>query len=241
MLMRVSVVVISLCLLLLRAGEAIAAAQAPTLVVQLPPALKASAAIAEARSLKLSTKGTCDENTITFANLLPDTAYDIQVTLVDGSILQGVDMGWYDLEPAKGKEPLDEDDYKQITEMYFGHEGFENKRNLLRLNGTHERATLLAELIRDKEFHSDKGGEIIWRVELWYFKNQHGGWEKIAQQNKVLRRERFTSKPQYDQTVGKLKWEPELGGIRIGKDEGKKTVTVSLEKKAFKPAAAKEE
>jgi hypothetical protein len=134
-------------------------------------------------------------------------------------VLQGVDMGWYGDEPLTGDvKPMDEDDRKQIQELFDGIKAFENKRKMLLISGNHERVTILAELIRDTAFYSDKGGEIIWRIELWYFKNQHGGWEKIAQANKVLRRERFTKKEDFEKATA-TKWIVELGGIKLAKDE----------------------
>ena len=49
---------------------------------------------------------------------------------------------------------------------------------------------MLVELMRTKEFYSS-AGKIIWRVELWYFEYNHGGWERMANQERVLRRERI--------------------------------------------------
>jgi len=196
------------------------------LVVQAPEGVQA--AVATARQLKLDCRGTIEGRVITFANLLPDTPYDIRLTLADGTILQGADMSWYSPEPVKADvQPLDDDDRKQIREVFEGVKAFENRRNMLLLAGNHDRATVLAELIRDSGFHSSRGDEVIWRVELWYFKNQHGGWERISQQNKVLRRERFASKQEFTRQTGKLKWLAELGGIRVGKD---RTASLTLPK-----------
>ncbi|MCY2952297.1 MAG: hypothetical protein NTU53_10010 [Planctomycetota bacterium] len=92
---------------------------------------------------------------------------------------------------------------------------------MLLLAGNHDRVVILAELIRDTDFHSAVGNEIIWRIELWYFKNQHGGWERVTQSNKVLRRERFKSRDDYISATAKLKYLPALGGLRLKKDESK--------------------
>ncbi len=81
-------------------------------------------------------------------------------------------------------------------------------------------------LQRDKDFVGNTGDEIVWRIELWYFKNQHGGWEAVAQQNKVLRRERFKTREAYRSATEKLKWTPELGGIRIAKDQPRLKITL---------------
>jgi hypothetical protein len=82
------------------------------------------------------------------------------------------------------------------------------------LKGNHNRAVMLVTEERTSAFHSDKGDEIIWRPELWYFQNNHGGWEKVLQTDRVLRRERFTTQKEYHAVVDKLKWVAELGGLK---------------------------
>jgi hypothetical protein len=211
------------------------------LVLETPTDVKVASAIAVAPQMKLETAGTVAGSKITFANLLPATRYDIRLTLANGQVLQGADLSWYSDEPLPNNaRPMDDDDRKQIQDLFDGIKGFENKRTMLLISGNHERATVLAELIRDTAFHSDKGGEIIWRIELWYFKNQHGGWEKIAQTNKVLRRERFTKKEEFEKASA-TKWLAELGGIRVAKDE-KKLVKLLLKPPpaAKKPAEGEE-
>lgn len=199
-----------------------------TLVVVLPENAKPQAAKALAPLLKLETPGNVAGSRITFANLLPETRYDLQITLADGTILQGVDLGWYSDEPAKpDTPPLDDDDRQQLKELFEGVKAFENKRQLLLLAGNHDRVTILAELIRDTPFHSAKSGEIIWRIELWYFKNQHGGWERVAQSNKVLRRERFASAQEFQRQTSRLRWLPALGGLRLAKTDPPKTLTLT--------------
>ena len=51
---------------------------------------------------------------------------------------------------------------------------FTNKNRVLWMAADHKHATLLVELIRDSDFHSDAGGEMVYRVELWYFENYFG-------------------------------------------------------------------
>jgi hypothetical protein len=190
-----------------------------TLEVRIPEGKRIKSAVAAATGLKMETKGQPAGNIAMFAKLLPQTAYDIIITLEDGVTWRTVDMSWYVQTGARKSEEMDDDDRKQIQELFDGIKGFENKRKMLAMRGDHDRAVVLAELIRDSAFHSDKGGEIIWRVELWYFQNQHGGWEKVPQQNKVLRRERFTSREQFEKEAQCLRWIPMNGPIRIEKDE----------------------
>jgi hypothetical protein len=159
--------------------------------------------------------GTIRDHTITFAEPLPGSAYEAQLTLADGTVLQGVDMGWYSRVPDKpNADPLDDDDRQQMTDVLKKVLSFYNVNELTLLKGNHNRAVMLVRLERSSAFHSDKGDEVIWRPELWYFENHHGGWEKVQQTDRVLRRERFTTHADYHAVVDKLKWVPELGGLK---------------------------
>lgn len=221
----------SLCgvaLLLLIAARA-APAMAGDLVIQLPEKTAIKSAVVAAQDQKREIDGKVDGSHITFADLRPGTSYDVRVTLADGAILQGVDLAWYTAEPPdKDAAPLDADDRKQIAAIVQDIPGFYNKRDLLHLRGDHTRATALLRLVRDKDFYNGKG-EIIWRIELWYFKNEAGGWAAIAQQNKVLRRERFKNAESYKDATAMIRWIPGLGGIRVPSDKGAAT-TVEVTK-----------
>lgn len=214
------------CLLGLFLLPSLARAAGVELVVELPKDLKVKEAQAVVPQMKLEQAGSIKGNTITFANLLPNTAYNVKLTLPDGVVLQGVDMSWYDLEPAKpNARDLTDDDREEIRSIVQDVQSFYNKSTILRLTGTHDRAVGLVELVRDKDFHAGKG-EVIWRVELYYFKFQAGGWEKVSQQNKVLVRERFKTNAAYQEALRKARWVPELGGLRIGKDETGRRITL---------------
>jgi len=193
----------------------------------LPEGKQVKSAVATAPLLKLDVEGKVDGQSVTFAKVLPDTAYNVRVTLTDGTILQGVDLGWYNEELAKADAgDMDKDDREQIRAIVQDVPGFYNKRDFLMLQGDHDRAVALLRLVRDKGFVNDKGGEVIWRIELWYFKNQLGGWEAVQQQNKVLRRERFTSTAARKAVEGPIRWMPRLGGLIVPKNDAARTVII---------------
>ena len=201
-------------------GVALAARAAGVdLSVEIPQKMNVKSAVAEQRDAKLQTAGQIQGQKIVFHNLLPDTPYDLALTLADGTVLQGVDMSWYNEEPAKADAgAMTDDDREQIRAVLQDIKDFMNRKDIVRLSGDHSRAVLLCQLIRDRDFHADKGGEIIWRIELWYFKNDYGGWGKISQVNKVLRRERFTDAAAFAAATKKIQWTPQLGGVQAGKD-----------------------
>ena len=203
-------------------------ARGEDLVIQLPADAKAVSAKAENLSLKLTAAGKAEGPIVRFTKLLPGTAYDVSITLADGTVLQGVDMQWYNQEPVDPqKEPLTDDDRTEIAELVKPDKDFFNKQEILHLAGDHNRATALVKMARDRAFHSDKGGEIICRFDLWYFRFEAGGWMKIQQGQKMLRRDRFDSTQAYEKAIGPIRWVPELGGITIAKGAEPKTVTLT--------------
>lgn len=209
---------------LLWGGIAIAA-EGGSLKVELPVGTKVSSAAAVATAMKLETAGKIDGTSITFDKLLPETPYDIRLTLADGTTVQGVDLGWYNEEETRPDAgPLTDDDRKEMLGI-ISIPDFYNKHDILMYQGDHSRAATLVQLVRDKDFYAG-GGQVIWRVEVYYFKNQHGGWEKIAQTNKILRRERFKTHDLFKSTTDKIKYLAALGGLKLDKNQSEKTVKI---------------
>jgi hypothetical protein len=213
------------------------------IVVKLPDSMHAKSGNATIRAMKVDSPGTVGKsNEVIFEKLTSDTPYDLSITLTDGRVLQGIDLGWLDEEPPnKEAGPLTDDDRNEMMKIMNGVKSFYDHQDILLLRGDHDRATALVQLVRDREFYADKGGEIIWRIELYYFKFQYGGWEKVMQANKVLRRERFHSKAEYQQATEKIRWTPELGGVSVPKDKSSVTIEISDKPPATQPKKSEEE
>ncbi len=192
-------------------------ARAASVVVHFPPSTHITTAVATAsKGGPTTTNGTVAGDTVTFAGLSPGTAYDAHVTLADGTVLQGVDLSWYSrVLDRPDADPLTDDDRQQMSAVLAQVLSFFNHTDLLLVRGTHNRAVALVDLRRDSAFHSDKGDEVIWRPEVWYFENHHGGWEKVQQTDRNLRRERFATAAAYHAAVDPLRWVPELGGLKV--------------------------
>jgi hypothetical protein len=191
-------------------------ARGDSITINLPADLKVDKAVATTeKEPKASIDGEIRGATIGFTDPKPGLAYEVQLTLKDGTVLQGVDMGWYSRVPDKpNAEPITDDDKSQMTAVFTAGAQFFNVQQCTILKGNHNRAVMLVTEERMSKFHSDTGDEVIWRPELWYFENDHGGWEKVLQTDRVLRRERFTTEKDYHAVVDKLKWVPELGGLK---------------------------
>ena len=191
-----------------------AAEKAGTLKLVLPAETRISSATAVASGPKIECAGVIDHSSITFEKLLPETAYDVRLSLADGTTIQGVNLDWYNEEEASADAgPVTEGDREEIQKI-SSIDSFYDKHDLLQLKGSHDREVVLVQFVRDKDFYAGTG-QVIWRVELNYFKNQHGGWERIAQQNKIIRRERFKTHDEFTKAVEKIKfvgaWRPETG------------------------------
>ncbi len=132
------------------------------------------------------------------------TTYDLKLKLTDGREIEGIDLDICDarmMELAearrkqlglKAEEPhkFASEDVKALQDYVKDLKDFMELRRVLYIAGHGRRATMLVELMRNREFH-ESGGKLVWRVELWYFDYQHGAWERTANQEIILRRERI--------------------------------------------------
>lgn len=194
-----------------------------TLHVSVADSTRIVSATAEAEGTGVQTKGVVRDGLVVFEKLLPETPYQLRLELRDGTVMQGVDLGWYaPLTDTTPSGELDASGREEIAAIITKVPQFYSRSEMLRLNGNARRATALVQLIRDTAFHGDKAGEIIWRVELWYFEYQAGGWARVSQQNVVLRRERFRDRAAFERATSKLRWMPELGGLRLREGETRK-------------------
>jgi len=141
-----------------------------------------------------------------FSGLPGDATYDLCVRLADGREIEGIDLDFVDsrlvklaaqrrkqlgLAPDRSKK-FTRDDADKILAYARDMEDFMEDRRVLYLKGHGRRATMLIEQMRLRKFVAASGaarpGKIIWRVELWYFLEQRGGWERVANQERMLRR-----------------------------------------------------
>jgi hypothetical protein len=208
------------------------AALAAQVIVNLPDNITAVSTQALAPSPKPGQDGPAtpgvvtDHGAVEFDQLDGATPYDLEITLKDGRILRGVNLNSYDLEPDKPDAgDLTADDHDQIRQLVSDVLSFYNISRILALKGNHNRAVAVVERTRTKAFHSDKGGEAIYRVEIWYFLNEFGGWQEVPQENKVLIRKRLASDADYHASADPMRWLGDLGGVVVGKSA---PVTISI-------------
>jgi hypothetical protein len=126
-----------------------------------------------------------------------------KIVLADGRVLIPLDLTWY-AGGEYGKEPYSDDDLQEIKKILTV-PSFYNQTRILHLAGDKDRVTALMELVRDEQFHAG-GSNVIWRAEIWYFEFENGGWAKVNQQSKVLDRQRFKDRQEYESYVAKQRW-----------------------------------
>ncbi|MGA2266037.1 MAG: hypothetical protein ABSH10_06350 [Phycisphaerae bacterium] len=141
----------------------------------------------------------------TFEGLPGDARYDLVVGLADGRQIEGIDLDFVEQRllnlaeqrrkdlglPPEPPHAFSTADAEEILKFVADLQDFMDIRRVLYVAGRGPRATVLVELMRAREFHASKRGEVIWRVELWYFQYYSGGWQCLANQERVLRRERL--------------------------------------------------
>ncbi len=201
--------------------------RAETLTIQTGDTAVQSAT-ARANASKTSVDATVTKDKVQFDKLLPGERYDVSLQTPTGQQLRLLDVSWYaDLAPEPA-DPMDDDDRAAINEILSGIKAFTNKNTILQLAGDSQHAVAIVELIRDTDFHARSGDEIIWRIEVWYFENQAGGWAKVQQQNRVIERERFKSAEEFEARRKKIQWIGIASGLKITRGEN---ATIGLPKK----------
>ena len=172
-----------------------------------PPALVAKIQAVSRNTLKTFQPAAFDRATgrFRFANMPGDADYDVRVTTTDGRTIEGIDLSWIEARmlalaaqrrkqlnmPPERQESFDLDGARAILKWVEDWKDFMEIKRVLYVNGMGKRATVLVELMRTREFHA-AGGALVWRVELWYMQNEFGGWDRLANSERVLHRARIS-------------------------------------------------
>ena len=140
-----------------------------------------------------------------FKSLPGEASYDVCVKTTDGRELEGIDLDFLDARmlrlaaerrkrlelPPEAPHEFSVEDVNLIVKQLTSLREFMEIHRPLYVEGHGKWATVLIEMMRTRK-HYAGGDRLIWRVELWYMEYRHGGWEKIGNQERVLRRLRVT-------------------------------------------------
>ncbi len=163
--------------------------------------------------------------------------YDLIVETTAGRI-EGVDLSPLESELEKlrrkrvraNPREFSQGDRETIVELITKVKQFENVVRAIYVVGHGDKATALVEKARIQDdqtgkFHSEKGDEAIWRVELWYFRRWFGGWERVSNVEGVLYRQRI---PRSDYNAMNWIFSDKLGGIEVDQAGSSRPVTISI-------------
>jgi hypothetical protein len=156
--------------------------------------------------------GTCAaDGNFTIPKLPCGRVYDVRIETATGW-WEGVNLDYH--TDIRAAPPATADDLKWISDFITKTPEFYNSCRVLWLAADHQHATALVALQRTTAFVNQKPSETIFRIELWYFENDFGGWIKDNNTEQVLLR--------YRGPVGGLPtlWQfvPALGGIKVNAD-----------------------
>jgi hypothetical protein len=160
--------------------------------------------------------GKLDPKTGQFSvNGLPlDKGYDLLIDLTTGARLEGVNLRVKPTDFKDGDPPLikaDEDKLKEITK---GLSKFEDVHEFLAVGGNAQHAAVVVNKLRTKPFYESKPGEVVWRLEVWFFEREEldDPWVKEQDTLFVIHYRERLPKAEYDKKAIAL--DPKLGGLR---------------------------
>ncbi len=142
---------------------------------------------------------------VRFEQLPGGRSYDLVIQTPKGRSIEGIDLSFADSRllrlAEKGRklrdlEPLPahrftREDALEVARFASVQEDFMDWSRTLYVRGHGSLATALVERMRTRAFYAG-AGQVIWRVELWYFQWQGGQWVRLPNQAVVLRRVRTT-------------------------------------------------
>ena len=163
-----------------------------------------------------------------FRDLPGDAAYDLCLVTADGARIEGIDLSWHEERmlrlagerrrqlglAERAEKAFAGQDAQELLKYVRDLKDFADTRRVLCLRGDAERAAMLVEVMRARDFYARKGDEVIWRTELWYFEYHYGGWERVPDVERVLERQRIPGQ-QWEKIT--LAYVPELS-VRISSD-----------------------
>jgi len=144
-----------------------------------------------------------DTGEFVFKDLPGGRKYDLCFETDSGRNIEGINLDFVDARllrlaaarrkqlglPPEGEHAFTKEDVAALKEFVAGMKDFLEQTRVLYIHGHGRRATMIVERMRTREFHAS-GADLLWRVELWYFTHERGGWQRVENQELVLERSR---------------------------------------------------
>ena len=140
--------------------------------------------------------------------------YDVIVDF-KGTRLEGVNMK-VPRSDYEEEQPLSAEDIETITEKALSLNKFEDKVEVLAIDGNIQHAAVLLNKARTKEFYASKPGEMIWRPELWHFERPEETWTKVQDELFVILYRERIQKSDFEKRS--VTFDASLGGVHLTDD-----------------------
>lgn len=149
----------------------------------------------------------------TIAGLPLGHSYDLIIDTSTGSRVEGVNLRVPKSDFLDGDPPLTKADVEKLRKLALSLNQFEDHIEVLAIAGHGQHCAMLLHKLRTKPFYESKPGEIIWRLELWYFEREEleDAWQKVQDTLFIVHYRERLQKKVFDQKD--LTLDPKLGGL----------------------------
>jgi hypothetical protein len=204
------------------AGPALADTGTLTGIIDKPEAVKSIVAVYR-DDKPIDYEGKLDAKTgqFTIDKLPLDKPYDVIIDLKSGARLEGVNMRVKKTDFIDADPPLIKEDEAKLKEITTKLSKFEDVHEYLAIGGNCQHAVVVVNKLRTKPFYESKEGEVIWRLEVWFYHREEleDAWVKDPDTLFVIHYRERMQKADYDKKSITL--DPKLGGLRPTAKEAK--------------------
>ena len=183
--------------------------------IEKPDAVKSVAAILR-DDPQVNYPGKLDLKTgqFTIPGLPLDKSYDLIIDLTSGARLEGVNLRVKPTDFKDGDPPLIKTDEEKLKEITKSLSKFEDVHEFLAVGGNAQHAAVVVNKLRTKPFYESKPGEVIWRLEVWFYEREEltDPWVKEQDTLFIIHYRERLEKVEYDKKAITL--DPKLGGLR---------------------------
>jgi hypothetical protein len=202
---------------LLLIAASVAAADTGIIVgsVEKPDAVKTVAAVIR-DDPPVNYPGNLDGKTgqFTVPGLPLDKNYDLVIDLPSGARLEGVNLRVKPTDFKDADPPLIKADEEKLKEITRSLSKFEDVHEFLAVGGNGQHAAVVVNKLRTKAFYESKPGEVVWRLEVWFYEREEltDPWVKEQDTLFIIHYRERLAKAEYDKKAITL--DPKLGGLR---------------------------
>lgn len=180
-----------------------------------PDAVKAVAAVfRDDKPVTYAGKFDAKTGAFTVPGLPLGKSYDLIIDLNSGARLEGVNMRVPKTDFIDADPPLIKADEAKLQEITKNLSKFEDVHEFLAVGGNAQHAAVVMNKLRTKPFYESKPGEVVWRLEVWFYSREDldDPWVKDQDTLFIIHYRERLQRADYDRKSVTL--DPKLGGLR---------------------------